>query len=106
MEIPSTLEFIKKLQMDLREATYDSEDETRAQNIISEVYCPEIIKALEKQIQKKPKFDRNLNDLRSVYICECGKEIICLHGSGIFKNVISQKFCPECGQAIGFGEGE
>ena len=53
MEILTALEFIKKLQMDFREAEYESAEEAQVQNIITEVYCKEIIEALEKQIPKK-----------------------------------------------------
>lgn len=48
------------------------------------------IKALEKQVPKKPKTD----DRYVMYICPCCNDFI----------KVSQNYCPNCGQRIDFGE--
>lgn len=101
MEMPSTLEFIKKMQMDFREATYDSAEEAQAQNIVSEVYCAEIIKALEKQIPKEPIINQEYEKTGAKeYICPVCKR------TAWYSLRKHQKFCSECGQAFDWGEGE
>lgn len=44
------------------------------------------IKALEKQMPKKPIFNHNLSDTLSVFHCECGNTIKVSHDIGIMNN--------------------
>lgn len=58
------------------------------------------IKALEKQIPKKPIFSHNLSDALSVFHCECGNTIKVSHDVGIMKNNNAPNYCSKCGQKL------
>lgn len=58
------------------------------------------IKALEKQIPKKPIFNHNLSDTLSVFHCECGNTIKISHDVGIMKNNNVPNYCIKCGQKL------
>ena len=86
MKIPSTLDFVKNLQAQIRESDFHSFDEAQAQNLLSEHYCVEIISALEKHIPKKP------IEKEMPYSEEVGLN--------------SEWHCPSCGEYVGhFSEG-
>lgn len=51
----------------------------------------------EKQRAKKPKFERNLNDNKAWFICECGKRITVKHDSGVMDNHDGPNYCSNCG---------
>lgn len=55
------------------------------------------IKALEKQIPKKPIFNHNLSDTLSVFHCECGNTIKVSHDIGIMNNNNAPNYCSKCG---------
>lgn len=55
------------------------------------------IKALEKQIPKRPIFSHNLSDTLSVFHCECGNTIKVSHDIGIMNNKNAPNFCSKCG---------
>ena len=55
------------------------------------------IKALEKQIPKKPISNHNLSDTLSVFHCECGNTIKVSHDIGIMNNNNAPKYCSKCG---------
>lgn len=55
------------------------------------------IKALEKQIPKKPIFNHNLSDTLSVFHCECGNIIKVSHDIGIMDNNNAPNYCSNCG---------
>jgi hypothetical protein len=55
------------------------------------------IKALEKQIPKKPIFNHNLSDTLSVFHCECGNKIKVSHDIGIMNNNNAPNYCSKCG---------
>lgn len=55
------------------------------------------IKALEKQIPKKPIFNHNLSDTLSVFRCECGNTIKVSHDTGIMDNNNAPNYCSKCG---------
>lgn len=55
------------------------------------------IKALEKQIPKKPIFNHNLSDTLSVFHCECGNVIKVSHDVGIMDNNNAPNYCSKCG---------
>lgn len=55
------------------------------------------IKALEKQIPKKPIFNHNLSDTLSVFHCECGNVIKVSHDAGIMDNNNAPNYCSKCG---------
>lgn len=64
---------------------------------ISEEAKAVAMKALEKQIPKKPKSKRC--DEKTAYTCECGKKHLVIYREGlIFGN--KNKYCEQCGQAI------
>lgn len=62
------------------------------------------ISALEKQIPKKPKFEINLGDYTSRFICECGKKIVVKHDSGVMDNHDAPNYCPNCGQRLNWSD--
>lgn len=53
--------------------------------------------AMEKN-PKKPRFEVNLNDHVSRFVCECGKRIIVKHDSGVMDNHDAPNYCCNCGQ--------
>lgn len=55
------------------------------------------IRALEKQIPKKPIFGYNLSDTLSVFHCECGNAIKVSHDTGIMNNNNAPNYCSKCG---------
>lgn len=55
------------------------------------------IKALEKQIPKKPIFNHNLSDTLSIFHCECGNKIKVSHDIGIMNNNNAPNYCSKCG---------
>lgn len=55
------------------------------------------IKALEKQIPKRPIFSHNLSDTLSVFHCECGNVIKVSHDTGIMDNNNAPNYCSNCG---------
>lgn len=55
-------------------------------------------KAMEKQEPGKPKFEVNLNDCTSRFVCECGKRIIVKHDCGVMDNHDAPKYCCNCGR--------
>ena len=62
------------------------------------------IKALEKQIPKKPIFDYNLSDTLSKFHCECGNTIKAGHDAGIMDNNDAPNYCSDCGQKLDWSE--
>lgn len=62
------------------------------------------IKALEKQIPKKPIFDYNLSDTLSKFHCECGKTIKVNHDVGIMDDNDAPNYCSDCGQKLDWSE--
>lgn len=64
------------------------------------------IKALEKQIPKKPIFDHNLSDTFSVFHCECGNTIKVSHDIGIMNNNNAPNYCSKCGCRLDWSDGE
>ncbi len=91
MKIPSTLDFVKNLQSDIRESDFHSFNEAQAQNLLSEYYCVEIISALEKQILKKPcNYEEYLDSGVHVGDCKICDTPVCS----------DWKFCPCCGQRL------
>ena len=62
------------------------------------------VKALEKQIWKKPNFEINLGDYTSRFICECGKKIVVKHDSGVMDNNDAPNYCPNCGQRLNWSD--
>ena len=88
--MPSILEFVKGLQRRAREDDYESTSEAQAQNLISEYYCPEIIKALEKQIPKTVKVGKNGH-----YCPECKR----------IQDAVNYH-CWYCGQKLSWSEEE
>lgn len=64
------------------------------------------IKALEKQIPKKPNFEINLGDYTTRFICECGKKIVVKHDSGVMDNHDAPNYCPNCGQRLNWSDND
>ena len=64
------------------------------------------IKALEKQIPKKPIFDYNLSDTLSKFHCECGKTIKVNHDVGIMDDNDAPNYCSDCGQKLDWSDEE
>lgn len=64
------------------------------------------IKALEKQIPKKPIFDYNLSDTLSKFHCECGKTIKVSHDIGIMDNNDAPSYCSKCGCRLDWSDEE
>jgi hypothetical protein len=64
------------------------------------------IKALEKQIPKKPIFNHNLSDTLSVFRCECGNTIKVSHDTGIMDNNNAPNYCSKCGCRFDWGDEE
>lgn len=62
------------------------------------------IKALEKQIPKKPIFDYNLSDTLSKFHCECGNIIKVNHDVGIMDDNDAPNYCSDCGQKLDWGD--
>ena len=64
------------------------------------------IKALEKQIPKKPIFNHNLSDTLSVFHCECGNKIKVSHDIGIMNNNNAPNYCSKCGCRLDWSDEE
>jgi hypothetical protein len=64
------------------------------------------IKALEKQIPKKPIFNHNLSDTLSVFHCECGNAIKVSHDIGIMNNNNAPNYCSKCGCRLDWSDEE
>lgn len=64
------------------------------------------IKALEKQIPKKPIFNHNLSDTLSVFHCECGNTIKVSHDIGIMNNNNAPNYCSNCGCRLDWSDEE
>lgn len=64
------------------------------------------IKALEKQIPKKPIFNHNLSDTLSVFHCECGNVIKVSHDAGIMDNNNAPNYCSKCGCRLDWSDEE
>jgi hypothetical protein len=64
------------------------------------------IKALEKQIPKKPIFNHNLSDTLSVFHCECGNIIKVSHDVGIMNNNNAPNYCSKCGCRLDWSDEE
>lgn len=64
------------------------------------------IKALEKQMPKKPIFNHNINDTLSVFHCECGNTIKVSHDIGIMNNNNAPNYCSKCGCRLDWSDGE
>ena len=62
------------------------------------------IKALEKQIPKKPIFDFNSSDTLSKFHCDCGKIIWVHHDIGTMDNNDAPNYCDNCGQKLDWNE--
>ena len=58
------------------------------------------IKALEKQIPKKPIFDFNYSDTLSKFHCDCGKIIWVHHDIVTMDNNDALNYCDNCGQKL------
>lgn len=67
-------------------------------------YIKLAIKALEKQIPKKPEFDFNFGDTLSRYHCACGNIIKVNHDLGVFDNHDAPNYCSKCGQKLDWSE--
>lgn len=96
MKIPTTIEWLKKMQEDMRSAEFESVEKTQAENIISEIWCKEAIDALEKQIPKRPYAleDDTYGVMKICPICSW--------------RVIDDltTFCIHCGQSIDWSDDE
>ena len=64
------------------------------------------IKALEKQIPKKPIFNCNLSDTSSLFHCECGHTIKVRHDIGIMNNSNAPNYCSKCGCRLDWSDEE
>lgn len=64
------------------------------------------IKALEKQIPKKPIFNHNLSDTLSLFHCECGNAIKVSHDIGIMNNNNAPNYCSKCGCRLDWSDEE
>lgn len=64
------------------------------------------VKALEKQIAKKPIFNHNLSDTLSLFHCECGNAIKVSHDIGIMDNNNAPNYCSKCGCRLDWGDEE
>lgn len=64
------------------------------------------IKALEKQMPKKPIFNHNLSDTLSVFHCECGNVIKVSHDVGIMDNNNAPNYCSKCGCRLDWSDEE
>lgn len=62
--------------------------------------CRAAIKALEKQIPKKPIFNHNHSDTLSIFHCECGNFIKVKHDIGTINNNNAPNYCSNCGQKL------
>ena len=62
------------------------------------------IKALEKQIPKKPIFDFNSSDTLSRLHCTCGNIIWVHHYIGTMNNNDAPNYCDNCGQKLDWDE--
>ena len=71
-----------------------------AQNIAIEM----AIKALKKQIPKKPIFDFNSSDTLSRFHCACGTSINVYHDIGTMDNNDAPNYCPNCGIKLDWNE--
>lgn len=95
MKIPTAIDFVESIQRNVRDEKSESLIEEQAKSLISELYCNQIIEALEKQIPKKPTIGK-YGDIK----CPNGHNIPvpCKRGN--------MKWCPMCGQAIDWSEAE
>ena len=64
------------------------------------------IKALEKQMPKKPIFNHNLSDTLSLFHCECGNTIKVSHDIGIMNNNNVPNYCSKCGCRLDWSDEE
>jgi hypothetical protein len=64
------------------------------------------IKALEKQMPKKPIFNHNLSDTLSLFYCECGNAIKVSHDIGIMDKNNAPNYCSECGCKLDWSDEE
>lgn len=64
------------------------------------------IRALEKQIPKKPIFNHNLSDTLSLFHCECGNAIKVSHDIGIMNNNNAPNYCSKCGCRLDWSDEE
>lgn len=64
------------------------------------------IKALEKQMPKKPIFNHNLSDTLSLFHCECGNIIKVSHDIGIMNNNNAPNYCSKCGCRLDWSDEE
>lgn len=100
-KLPSAIDFISDLQNEMRTREFTSVNEAQAQNYLSEYVCVEIIKALQKQIPKKPysqqvevdDYDRDCLECPSCdsfigFASECKDENYQIN------------YCPHCGQSL------
>ena len=62
------------------------------------------IKALEKQIPKKPIFDFNSSDTLSRLHCTCGNIIWVHHDIGTMDNNDAPNYCSNCGIKLDWDE--
>ena len=62
------------------------------------------IKALKKQIPKKPIFDFNSSDTLSKFHCDCGNIIKVHHDIGTMDNNDAPNYCSNCGNKFDWSE--
>lgn len=53
--------------------------------------------AMESQRTKNPKFEVNIGDYTSRFVCECGKKFIVKHDCGVMDNHDAPNYCSNCG---------
>lgn len=98
MRIPTTIEWIKEMQAAFRSRPFESIESVQADNVISEIWCAEAIRALEKQIPKKVKKG---NGYRELGFCpSCGEAIKSRTRYRSSVGEINTTWCSECGQAL------
>lgn len=66
--------------------------------------CDTAMSALEKQIPKEIDFEMNFGDCESRFSCSCGKKILVRHDRGVMNNHNAPNYCPNCGQALDWGD--
>ena len=97
------IEAIKNLKAILNECTESEE----AVCYVTGVDAPALeiaIKALEKQIPKKPIFDFNSSDTLSRFHCACGNIIWVHHDIGTMDNNDKPNYCSNCGIKFNWDE--
>ena len=62
------------------------------------------IKALKKQMPKKPIFDFNYSDTLSKFHCDCGNIIKVHHDIGTMDNNDAPNYCSNCGNKFDWSE--